>query len=426
MFILFTYLCTSYYESGYSLYPPYYLSDVREISNWTLVGAAVNLKKTIRLTSNLKNQYGGLCSRIPTQFRDWTAVIDVSCYNGKKWGNGFTIYFTRNVCPDETFQYDGYSLSFSTNESNPDGESPIFFEDLSKISTKKLQPVGYASIRANTKNNLKINLRKTGNKILLETTQGQVFQRLFEKEFENFPEFGYFSISASTGDSNDIHELNSFTLYQMSEVDQNHRIENIESVNHEIIEKSKATRRKMKRERRTKMPEITKYLEMVNQSSKLSGKQFDFNDALKLVYEMKTRADETITNNEFQEFFYQNLKNILDIVHRKINSEAENFEDVSNDISKLWIMLQSKLKNVEFLLTKEMDDFKKEMLSKVLLANIEKIQPDVLNGFVKTQKHEGKTNLPIILLTICVVELIVYIIFFIYKRTQTNGFKKID
>ena len=141
---------------------------------------------------------------------------------------------------------------------------------------------------------------------------------------------------------------------------------------------------------------------------------------------MKTRADETITNNEFQEFFYQNLKNILDIVHRKINSEAENFEDVSNDISKLWIMLQSKLKNVEFLLTKEMDDFKKEMLSKVLLANIEKIQPDVLNGFVKTQKHEGKTNLPIILLTICVVELIVYIIFFIYKRTQTNGFKKID
>ena len=89
-------------------------------------------------------------------------------------------------------------------------------------------------------------------------------------------------------------------------------------------------------------------------------------------------------------------------------------------------MLQSKLKNVEFLLTKEMDDFKKEMLSKVLLANIEKIQPDVLNGFVKTQKHEGKTNLPIILLTICVVELIVYIIFFIYKRTQTNGFKKID
>lgn len=426
MILLLLPFCSSFIEGGYSLYPPYYLTGLREVCNWTLIGSAVNLKKSIRLTSNLKNQFGGVCSRVPTHFQNWTATIDLSCYGGKKWGNGFSIFFTRNVCPDETFQYDGYAIYLSANETNIDGESPIFFEDLSKIQTKNIKPIGYAKIRSDTKNNLKINIRKTGNVVLLETTQGNAFQRLFEKEIDDFPDFGYFSISASTGDTSDIHELNSFTLYQMSEGDINHKIGDIENVNHEIIEKSKITRRKMKRERRTKMPEITKYLEMMNKTKKLSGGQFNLSDAIKLVNEMRIRAVETITNDEFQDFFKQNLKAILKVVHRKITMEVESFEEISNDISSLWSSLRKNLKKIEYFASKEMEDFKKDMINKVILSKLEEIDPHILNVYIKDQKQTEQTKLPMVFLTICIIEFILYIVFFIWKRKETKGFKKID
>ena len=70
---MFLVLCSlvSAVDEGVSLIPPLESTNISEIGNWTLVGAAVNMKRFVRLTPNIEDKVGFACLLVPTFTRDW-------------------------------------------------------------------------------------------------------------------------------------------------------------------------------------------------------------------------------------------------------------------------------------------------------------------------------------------------------------------
>jgi hypothetical protein len=96
----------SSFQRGFSLVDPHKLTDVGEIGNWTIRGSAVSMRHFIRLTSADSNRSGAICTRVPTDFRDWRVELELNAFRGK----GFYFSFSSDQCPNPETSSNGFSV----------------------------------------------------------------------------------------------------------------------------------------------------------------------------------------------------------------------------------------------------------------------------------------------------------------------------
>ena len=74
--LLFNSICI--FQTDFNIQSPIFSSNISEIGMWALRGSAINMKKFIRLTSLLTNDYDGLCSFHKTFSNDWQIYFNFS------------------------------------------------------------------------------------------------------------------------------------------------------------------------------------------------------------------------------------------------------------------------------------------------------------------------------------------------------------
>ena len=203
--------------TDYDLLPPHMETAANEYRNWSLSGTTVNLKHSIRLTSDLPNQRGSICQLVPTMFRDWVADIELAAYGGDIGGECYIISFTKSFCPEQTFTFDGVSVVINTSMANGRGESPIYLVDeTTKDKYIRMIEDGMIKLRSEKQKSIHLRLTRIGDRMVLdESMDNGSFHNAMTKENPLIPEVGYFTITAATGnDNSDVHDLISFKLEQ--------------------------------------------------------------------------------------------------------------------------------------------------------------------------------------------------------------------
>ena len=220
------------YEDRYSLVAPFVQTNISEFGNWTTRGSAVNLKKFFRLTSDIDSDYGALCQRVPTLFRDWSFEVEIYASNRNQHqingGEGFWFFFTQEVCPDMPIQFTGISIWVNTTNTHENGMSPVFYacNQDKIIDFDQFKPMAYIKVR-NTTEPVRLRITKKGNDIKLEQAQGlDDYQNVFQLTDKNIISHGYFTFAALTNekfgfDNQDVYSIKTTALgpYDQKEFD---------------------------------------------------------------------------------------------------------------------------------------------------------------------------------------------------------------
>lgn len=416
--------------AGYDLVPPHVATAANEYGNWTLSGTAVNLKHSIRLTSDLPRQRGSACLLLPTAFRDWSAEIALAAYGGRYGGDCYVISFTDAFCPDETYGFGGVALVINTSMADGRGESPVFvIDDDTGAEVLRGRGDGRVSLRSDRQRAVTLRLTRNGPQLTLEQSLDDgSFVRVMEKESAHIPERGYFSVVAMTGKkSTDVHDLVSFKLRALSADvgvpgGESTRIIN---ANKELMDKSKVIRREMKEKRRSLMPKVAKMLEAMKSGNK---EQVDFKEALEIVDELTERSFSSITIEELSQYISTYVREVALVSKGKISKSAQKIEDINEDITQLWAELKKELVNLKDEVAKQKDMLEKTLIESVSVNRLTNKNIN-LYSVKKDLKEQVSTNdsmLAIALMAICCVEFVAYVIFFCVKRRKTNNFKKAD
>jgi hypothetical protein len=104
MWLILVQVAISSFQRVFSLVDPHKLTDVREIGNWTIRGSAVSMGHFICLTNAHSNRAGAVCTRVPTDFRDWRVELELNAFSGK----GVYFSFSSDQCPNPKTSSNGF------------------------------------------------------------------------------------------------------------------------------------------------------------------------------------------------------------------------------------------------------------------------------------------------------------------------------
>ncbi|OHT11261.1 Legume-like lectin family protein [Tritrichomonas foetus] len=421
-------------ETRYSLVPPFEFTNISEIGNWTLRGSAANLKKYLRLTSTIDGDFGSVCQRVPTLFKDWQFETEVKANNNRhRGGEGFWFYFTDEVCPDMLLQFTGFAIWINTTKTSPDGLSPIYFvhNENQVIDFDKYTPLAYIKIR-NSTNPVRIRITKKGETIRLEKSENiGEYSEAFHLTQKGLLKYGYFTLASITGstsgfDNNDLYAIRTFALgpYDQKEFDYD-----ISTKNRKIIEDAVDIRRSMKEERRSKMVNMNKYNEdATKHQNKLTGKEkYDLKDAFNLIREAELRGMKTVTIDELKSFINSYIETTIAKAMKKIDMAFEKFDETKLDMNELWGYLRSQLLDLGMETKQSLKKLEAECLTAAKTMKLENLNQETLQKSVdQATGTASDSTVSKVLMYIMAVEVVAYVIFFVYKRQKTHGFIKVD
>ncbi|EAY11958.1 Legume-like lectin family protein [Trichomonas vaginalis G3] len=415
----------------YNLVPPMQLTDINEIGNWTIRGTTTVLKNAIRLTCPVKSSFGSVCQRVPTLFKEWSAEIELRAYGGEQPGHGIWFFYTEEVCPSFALKFTGFALWVNTTSTDEEGYSQVYFakNNGSNLELRSLKPVGKVRFRGEDRKPLRIQMSKRFDTLTVDATKDIVMERILTENVSDIPDYGYFSVSAVTLQNSDNNDLLSFRLYSMSPVDHPNKTFNYSAVNRKYIEDDVKERRELKRKRRLKMPLMGNFTQKLKElNATLNGKQNEnLRDAIKIINEAYNRGLETITVQYLEEYIQRSIEQTIDSALSQIELAANQYSETQQDIDNLWSSLKSQLTEMAIEEKTSMATLQSEIILIAKQLNFSKIDPEKIQQNLNNESSyidDGPHSH--ILLIISVIELVAYVIFFIYKRQKTNDFKKYD
>jgi hypothetical protein len=427
--------------------------------DWSLVGSTTPTKSFVRLTSALTDSFGGLCQAKPTVFRDWTAEFEIRARDGNG-GDGFWFYFSSDFCvagkynlvdttketigsegetivttkTDQMFpdRWDGFVLWINTSSNV--GRSPIYMAQSyrkKEIDYRRLVPLGTFQVRGDTP--VKIKITRKGDYVQARFQRDYTVYN-FEQTFSDLPEQGYFSLSATTTILADNNDVLSFKVTPMSEVKKEYVQsvpENITKINRNMLLLKKETRRIKKRSRASSMQKALEYdSERKQKDHKIDGRDFSFNDMPQLVEEATERARSTITNEMLSDFLVPDIERTLTRATMRINLQMERFKETRTDLDEVWSGLRNTLRELSLEARENMTKLGREALSfanQVTLKGADEIESNKnINNVVRDESMNGSSFIPFICFCTCMVEFVLYVIWFNAKRIRTMNFKKAD
>ena len=317
----------------HSLVPPFVRTDVGEIGNWSLVGAAVARKAKVFLTPELSFVSGGVCSRVPTLSKDW--VSDVSL---RSRGERVLFLFSRTVCPHHEATFlSGFNVSFvndlATNRTGIKIQGEGVFGPQSCEVTEDSEE-------------WRIRIEKKGPNVTVVT--GSSLERpCFTQKVEG-TEFGYISIWADSGNCNqcvtEIRAINHFSL--SPEV--NHVESDIGDKNRKKINQDKEKRSMLKMKRRAQMMTVAKYISDQRKHEDVLGgvAETDFRDAFREANELISRAQGCISVTNLSAFITRKVMPVIDKAAARFERVSDSLWHMRSEVTSLWDGLRQDLKGL--------------------------------------------------------------------------------
>jgi hypothetical protein len=421
-------LAAAAHEPIYSLIPPLERTNLSELGNWTFRGSAVNMKSFVRLTSDaLMAEYGALCYRAKTPFRDWILDIELLAKGGPTGGTGFTFLFTDEVCPEHSETFTGLQITVNTTQTDESGESPVYFSESSFEGARKH---GHIRVR-NIKSPIRLQLTKRENELTVQYTEFMRYLPLFEVKLNSTPEYGYFTIASQStaehGDNNDIHAIwtRPESDYKWGHIPSNQPYEN-----RKVIETNAVKRRERKQARRDAMLQsMHRYLGQMEKSDNSLARgprEVVFKDAFRLVEEAQERGTEAVTIDHLKVWIHTYVMDTIGAAGKKVREAMDRIEEAKGSVADIWSFVREELMDLATETKEALTVLSEQSLEEARRAHIEKITPDVFQDAVENQTTVGTGFLTWLLPLTSVVEGIAYLIFFCVKRQQTHGFKKMD
>ena len=445
MFLLFISFFSNLHWN-YDLKKPFTTKNLTDLEyGWSIFGNAAATKQFIRLTSAITENFGGVCQQKPTLSSDWTAELEIRARDGNG-GAGFWIFYSSEFCVAKDYDiieeknpaeaddiilreqlpknWDGFALWINTT--NVVGKSLVYLLESSKgqeIDYKSAISKGPFNVRGDEP--LTIKLTKRGNYVQARFSRGYNVYN-FDETFKNLPEHGYFTIMASTLEYADNNDLISFRFTENSAQTNKDLKEDTPYKNRLSLLLNKDTRRQKKQRRYTDMKTSMQYdQERKEKEHKLDGKKYNFKDAFQMAKEASLRSLQTITIESLQDFIVSEIDKEFSKTIININLQMTRFNETKQDVEEIWLDLKNKLRDLTMKSRTDMAILGKELIEmakKTTLPSATDEDLDDINAIVQRKS----IFISFVLILVCVVEVILYIIWFLYKLKKTDHFKKAD
>lgn len=428
MFLIFIGICYGI-EEIYSLIPPLVQTNVSEIGHWSLRGSATNMKKHIRLTSNLENQFGSACSRVPTTFRDWSVELEIKSHGGDG-GQGIWVYFTEEVCPIKPTKFTGFAFWINTSMTDRNGLSPVYFYNNSNvdIDLAYVAPIGHVNLRSN-ESSLSLTLQKYGDRIVLDTLKRDVrSNKLFESYVTNLQDFGYFTVSATTEKKTDNNDLVAFRVFKMSNDERSLKDKDYTDINRKLIDKMKGVRKERKELRRLSMPKAEYFLKQINESMAdlLRAKPEYIDEAFKIITETENRIKQGIKVDSLFNFIQTNVDESVKQAYDKINLATQKFVETNHEIDEMWSNLKTQLLSLQAESRRFMTELQAEV-SQIIEVKLNSYDQSPNSEKLNEEAQNVNDNVVhMFVVVISIIEFVCFCFFFFIQHQKTSGFKKRD
>ena len=409
-------------QPGWTLESPFKYTDTGEIGNWTFRGAAVSFRNFIRLTSSHPNQYGAVCSRIPTTFDDWEAEVILGSYGGNA-GAGFLITYSEELCPAPGDDFHGFQINIDTRSDEGDYFSPAYINitDQNMSRDESLACVEMP-VRSDSDGLVLLITKKNGELELsfgVSSDDREDFQYCSNRP-ANISAGGYFTIAALTDANNtDDHDLYSFTLTALSHP-QNSTTVDYSSINRRLLEDFVMDRRVGKQKRRAQMPLMLKY-----KSEPAANPSFA--DVPGLIREALWRANMSVTKHYVEDFVNSSISKKIDVASGKIDFALDRFSLFRTEVNAIWSTLRTQLLDIDRETKDQMNSLTRDLTN---YAQIIAKGGDA-SAIYKTAYNDALTDMDDPAITLffigfCALEAAAYLVFFFYRLRRTQFFKKAD
>lgn len=409
------------YEPRWSLNPPYD-SVLTEHGNWSFMGTVVSRKEYLMLTSHNVMGSSAIYQRIPLPFNDWHATMLLEIKGKGSGGNGFIIYFSDQFCPEFNVNWTGYYFRIDTSYTTEDGESPIYFAN---ISTPFETPSEerFTTVRIKNTGKFYLEIKRELNDIYLYFDSNLVGFRYID----NILKGGYFSIVGMGSTESDEHDFYSFNLTSLSGQMISEEGLNVSHHNLKVINRNLAHRRLLKTARRKNMPISRNYFhDSQSQKHVLNGTQTDLSDALKIIIESDERAKAVATIAYLSNYIQKVLNEMTQSAERRTNNAFNEFVDIKQSVDEMWSDLKMYLSNLGFEARSEMQKLEMESIDIAKGMKLKLVDMKNVTDILSEEEMKHESLIMNVLKTIMALEVVSYLFFFIYKRTITSDFKKID
>ncbi|KAH0784953.1 Legume-like lectin family protein [Histomonas meleagridis] len=415
-------------NSPFDLAPPFFNTQVSEIGEWSLTDHAINLKKKIRLTTDVRSfSSGTLCNRLPTTFDSWEFDFDVMVEGPLNGSSSINFLFSSQVCIMEHMPFDGFGIVIHTVEDD-NGNSPIFliqgdFENPTKVGQvqikEKEQPLRFRVSRQGTRVSMK--------QIFEYTTSKLSFRNIFDRRLQDLPHTGYFSIFAKADSISENVDIYSITVnpksshYGSIDPDTSRK-------NRKIIEDFVEYRRLEKSKRRSTMPTSFDYQQQAKDMNNTLGHTeenvHEIADAFKIINEAFERSRDSVTAQAFKKFVLTYVKKEIENSFHKMENAFKSFSEIDISIKTMWLNLQHELEQLALAAKREMLQMKRDSLEVARHVDFKNVEFDGKQFSLKKSKQES--TLSKVLIWISIVEVVAYVAFFMVQHHKTKGFIKHD
>ena len=214
------------FEYKYSIKGPNLSQDNGSLNFWTLGGSATASEEIVLVTPNKKSQKGSIWSKSKTSF-DWWQIELIFRVNGadRFGGDGFAFWYTEEPLAEgpvfgSADSWKGLALIFDSYDNDRQGNNPFIMAIVNNGSISYDPSIdginqSVAGCLRDYRNKqfptrVKIEYHKNFLKVDYhsgESNSVDIYDNCFKLENVILPQFGYFGVSAATGDLADNHEV---------------------------------------------------------------------------------------------------------------------------------------------------------------------------------------------------------------------------
>jgi mannose-binding lectin 1 len=417
------------FDRDYSLIFPLDRTNKSEYGNWSFRGSACNLRTSIRLTAvSLHHEYGTVCQRAPTVFRDWEVDMDVHVHGGATGGRGLTFMFTEHLCPEQVEEFHGFQITFATGDTDEGGVTPVTFSEGNFESARQ---VGAIRLR-NNKIPTRIRITRLEEDLSVEYTPFMKYIPLLRVTLKESPAFGYFTVFGETLDDQvDNHDVSYFKTTPRSDYDRHSVDKGLLIENRKVLESNAKKRREAKIARRDSgMKAMHKVLAAMakhqNDVTRTGGTP-DFRDLFRVLDESGERAVTAVTIDHLKVFVNTHVDDTIGNAGRNMQNAMGEIDGYKGDMAELWSYLRGQLLGLAEETKLSLNRLADESLDVARGIKLDRVTPDTLEAVVGGEAADGPSDLlGKALGLVAAAEMIAYVIFFLIKHRKTHGFKKLD
>lgn len=397
-------------DLNFSLSPPHKLTGPTEIGQWSLRGSALNMKQYIRLSDNLKNNFGAICQKSKTKYHEWRIELELRAYGGKG-GKGFWFYYTKEKCPIFAVQFTGICIWINTTSTDANGYSDVYYVENRNlpINPKSIYPIGKIKIRKNRSSSFII-IQKRNQTISLFIKN--VAEPIFSKKLRKNSKFGYFTISAMGSDNADCHDLVSVKTSFLSLHDA--FVQKNDDMN--LIVKEKKSDKETGEIDDDDVEEelsVTDKYAILAQKLELSGEKQKLSDSFIIVKEAHDRSLSTITLQALSNFIDNLIEPSISTAYDKMSNTRDFFSEFRTEIVTILENLTSNLRTLSIEVNNSLEEIQKSTFATVQQVRDKEINVQNLKKQLKqAARAVTEATIPHILFAIACIELALYLLFF--------------